>query len=260
MTRAPIHAVTDEQLDDEAREAAELAAAEADRKTFVETPAALGILGALAHAQAAGDMVCVYGAPGAGKTRTIAHYRHGYEHVWVATITPASAAVVPALEEVAEACGVHAGGGARALSRAIRNKVAGLDGLIIIDEAQHLSIAAVEELRAIHDATGVGLALVGNESVYARLTGGSRAAAYAQLFSRLGLRHWVKKPSPEDVRAIAAKWRVRDARALALLERIAARPGALRGVVKVLSLATGEGTPTYDRVRAAADVLGAEVM
>lgn len=227
---------------------------------WVETPTAARIVAALAHAQAAGDMVCVYGAPGTGKTRTVNHYRRSYEHAWLATITPASAAVVPALEEVAEAVGIHdVSGGARRLSRAIRSKVSHLGGLIILDEAQHLSLSAIEELRSIHDATGVGVALVGNELVYAQLTGGTRAVHFAQLFSRVGLRLYVRTPGKGDVRALVEPWRVKDEKALELLERVAKKPGGLRAVHKILHLAAaGGGAISAKRVRQAMDNLGTE--
>jgi DNA transposition AAA+ family ATPase len=227
---------------------------------FVATPSSTRITAALAHAQANGDLVCVYGAPGTGKTRTIEHYRESFANTWVATITPASAAVVPALEEVAEAVGIHdVCSGARRLSRAIRAKVRDLDGLLVIDEAQHLSLGAIEELRGIHDATGVGLALVGNELVYARLTGGSRAVHFAQLFSRVGLRLYLRRPEKRDVRAITEHWEVTDPKALELLDRVSARPGALRAITKILRLASvGGRAVTAERVRAAMDHLGTE--
>jgi DNA transposition AAA+ family ATPase len=168
---------------------------------------------------------------------------------------------VPALEEVAEACGIQdPAGGARRIARQIRAKVRGTHGLIIIDEAQHLSMAAVEELRSIHDVTKVGLALVGNETSYARIASGNRAAHFAQINSRLGLKLFLRRPTGGDVKAVAAHWKVTDEETVKLLERVALRPGALRSVVKVLRLA-GAGTAktlTFDRVRAAVDNLGAD--
>jgi hypothetical protein len=41
------------------------------------------------------------------------------------------------------------------------------------------------------DQAGIGIALLGNETVYARLEGGTRAAQYAQLFIRTSwTRRW----------------------------------------------------------------------
>lgn len=230
---------------------------------FAETGSAEQILSALAYAQSWGDMAAIYGGPGIGKTRSIEHYRDSYERVWVATMSPASAAVVPALEEVAEAIGLQdATGGARRISRAIAGRVrANGGGLIIIDEAQHLSMAAIEELRSIHDAARklVGLALVGNELSYARLTGGNRSLHYAQIFSRVGLKLHIKKPTIGDVRVLARQSSLKSEEAIELLERVAQRPGALRSVSKVLRLASvGGGVPTLDRIKRAILQLGAE--
>lgn len=235
--------------------------APADREAFVETASAEKIMSALAYAQTYHDMVSIYGGPGVGKTRTIHYYRSQYDLVWIATATPATAAVVPALEEVAEALGISdPAGGARRIARQIRAKVRGTNGLIIIDEAQHLSMAAIEELRSIHDVTKVGLALVGNETSYARLAGGGRGAMFAQINSRLGLKLFLQRPTGGDVKAVARHWKVTDEETVKLLERVAQRPGALRSVVKVLRLA-GAGTTkslSFDRVRAAVDNLGAD--
>jgi DNA transposition AAA+ family ATPase len=231
---------------------------------FVNTPTARKIIGALTYCRSTGDMACVYGGPGVGKTRSIHHFRGGHpENVWVATMTPASAGLVSALEVVADAVGVtEAAGGARRISNAIRAQVSGRGGIIIIDESQHLSMAAIEELRSIHDVGRVGLCLIGNETSYARLTGGSRAASYAQIFSRIGMRVFIHRPESADVRELAEHMGVHDKDALELLERLAARPGALRGAVKAITLATSYaagGAVTVKTLRDAMRTLGAEV-
>lgn len=235
--------------------------AHASRAEYLETPTLEKIVSALAWAKAHGDMLAVYGAPGVGKTTAIKAFAERYPNVWHATIEPASASVVPALEEIAESCGLkETSGGARRLSRAIAARVRDLQGLLIVDECQHLTLSAVEQLRAIHDATGVGLALVGNELSYARLTGGVRAANYAQIFSRLGMRLHIAPPGRRDVVAVASRYHVRDEKSLDLLERIAQRPGGLRSVVKVVRSATDQGTqaPSFERLRSAVLLLGAE--
>lgn len=236
---------------------------------FCETYSAERILSGLAYAQAFGDLVAIYGGPGVGKTRSIQHYQGLYPNVWVVTLSPSCSGVVPALEEICEAVGLSdASGGARRLARAIRTRVIGAEGLLILDEAQHLSQAAIEEIRSLHDwcraddeGHAVGVALVGNETVYSRLTGPSRSAHFAQLFSRIGMRIYLQKPTPGDVRALARQYKVQSKECLALLERVAERPGALRGVVKALRLArrSGEGTIDLETLRAAVQSLGVEL-
>lgn len=211
-----------------------------DAPAWVPTPTADRILLALSHTQVTGDVAVIYGGAGLGKTTAIRRYAAGGLNVWVATMTPATAAVVPALEEIAEAVGLSSGqiSGAARLHRAIVKRVSGSGGLLVIDEASHLSVQSLDQVRSIHDATGIGLAMVGNESVFARLTGGGTRAAYLdRLYSRIGKRLRLIGSTQADVERLLAAWQVTDKRCRDLLVSVARKPGALRGVTKVLRLA-----------------------
>lgn len=216
---------------------------EADRRRmpavpdYVSTPTADRVLVALQYAQTAGDIAVIYGGAGLGKTTAVRRYALISPQVWVATMTPASASVVTCLEEICEQIGIAFSGGAARLHRAICRKISGTGGLLIIDEAQHLSVAALDQLRSIYDATGVGIALVGNEAVYTRMAGGQRAAYLDRLFSRIGKRVPLNGASRQDVQALAGAWGMSDDCRRAL-EGIAAMPGALRGVTKAIRLAS----------------------
>jgi hypothetical protein len=205
----------------------------------VDTPTALDVIRGLNHARKHGDFVCIFGPPGVGKTKTLNEYLIEREQgdAWLATMSPSSSGLCQAIEVVAHAVGLkHASGGARRLKLAIEQRIAGRRGILIIDEAQHLSMAAVEELRAIHDTTGVGLALVGNEQSYTRFLGGSHAANYAQINSRIGLKLRLGKPTRQDVAVLAESYGVTGDDCLDVLVQVASRPGALRSVAKMLDL------------------------
>ena len=90
-------------------------------------------------------------------------------------------------------------GGGDVIFRMIVQRLQGTKGLLIIDEAQHLSLLALESLRSIHDATACGLVLMGNESVYANLSG-RRSAEFAHLFSRVGMVLKLENPLPRTLR------------------------------------------------------------
>lgn len=206
---------------------------------YIETPSTQRILAALRYAQVAGDIAVIYGGAGMSKTTSIRQFARVAPNVWHATMTPASAGVVTALEEVADAVSANgATGGAARLHRAICRRVAETGGLLVIDEAQHLSVAALDQIRSIHDATGVGIALVGNEQVYARMTGGNRAAYLDRLFSRIGKKVRLIRPTSDDVRALADAWGITDNGCRHVLVDIASKPGALRGLAKTLRLAS----------------------
>lgn len=224
------------------------------RPGFVATPTAERILPVLQYAQAAPDISVIVGGAGVGKTTTLKQYHQQTPNTWLATMTPATAGVTPMLREICIEMGLPEKNVAE-LGRAIERKAKGTGGLIIIDEAQHLSRPALEQLRSIHDRAEIGIVLAGNPSVLGRLEG-DRKAEFAQLFSRIGMKLVLPKARMGDVAALLAAWGVVDKDETKLLQTIAGKPGALRGLTKCLALASmvaaGAG-----RARSADDVKAA---
>lgn len=215
---------------------------------WVATPTANKIMNILAYAQMAGDVAVIYGGAGLGKTYTHEEYQRRNPNVWLVTMTADTAHIAAALEEIAETIGLRGiPGRAARLRRELVRKFRGTKGLLIIDEAQHLSVNALESIRAIHDATGMGLVLSGNEYVFARLTGGSRAATFAQLFSRLGKKLRLLRPDRTDAAAVLDAIQPNGEQERKALSEIALKDGALRVMVKAWRLATlfalSEGRP-----------------
>ena len=212
---------------------------------YVETPTSKRLNALLSWGQRGRIIVAAMG-PGTGKTTTAENYRASVTNAWRATMAPSTAGVNNMQIEVLEALGERdAVGTPQKLSRRIKDKVRGSGGLLIIDEAQHLSEKSVEEIRSWHDDTGVGIALLGNESVIGRLEGGNRRAAYAQLYSRVGMRMVQNVPSLADADEIAHAWNVEDDKQFSFLRSVSQKPGGLRSVTMVLELgsmlAAGEG-------------------
>ena len=205
---------------------------------WAPTPTAKKIMNALHFAQEAGDLAVIYGGAGLGKTCTCEEYQRRNPNVWIATMAPDTARIYAALEEIAEAANLRSiPVRASRLRRELVKRFQGTGGLLIIDEAQHLSVDALESIRAIHDATGVGLVLSGNEKVYTALFGGSRAATFAQLYSRVGKKVHVTKTSANDAAAYLAAAGLQDKKLCAALVGIATKDRNLRGMVKVYRLA-----------------------
>jgi len=127
-----------------------------------------------------------------------------------------------------------------ALSREIADYVKGRNGLLIVDEANHLDVDAIEELRAIHDETGVGLLLLGNEELISMITSGRKRDQFARLNSRIAYRHVQPVPLQGDVDAFCEAWGVTDPGMQKLLARIGLTPGTggLRECRQVLQLAS----------------------
>ena len=221
---------------------------------FQELPTARKYLTALEHAQFVGDMVLIAGGPGTGKTAAAKQHAATRSRVTIATMAPSTRGVANCLQEVMAALGEpEAKGTPQALSRRIAQRFREAGALLIIDEAQHLSQQAVEELRSIHDRTGVGLALVGDENLLT-LFSGAAGRGYAQLSSRIGYRARQARPTTADVEQLATAWHITDRDAVKLCRDIAAKPGALRGLTKVLLVASrmaANAQPTAAHIREA---------
>lgn len=209
---------------------------------FVSTPTAQRVLGTLAYAQMAGDIAVGYGNAGVGKTSACLHYRTSSPNVWIATMDPSTSGVVTCLQEISDALNLDTGGGARAMAKRIEKRVRDTRGLLIIDEAQHLSVQALDQVRAIHDATGLGIALVGNDGVFARMAGGRNAQQLDRLLSRVGKRLRLRQSTEADILAMLDAWGVEERACRMILVEVARRPGALRTLTKTLRLATMRAT------------------
>jgi DNA transposition AAA+ family ATPase len=217
------------------------AAAEAEIRTgpgFVLTPTAERVLDALTYAQMAPDMVAIYGGAGLGKTEAAREYVRTNTGICLATMTPATSTVYLALAEVGKCLSVKPGRSKAHLMDSICEVLAERRGLLIIDEAQQLGPTALDQLRAIHDRAGVGIAFMGNEQVFSNMTGkGSRAEYMAPLFSRVGMRRHLRMPTDADTHALADAWQITEREPRKLLRQIAHKPGGLRGITKTLRYA-----------------------
>ncbi len=205
--------------------------------TFVATPTSTAIMTLFTFAQSSPDIVVVATSAGVGKSTTAEEYKRTRPNVHLITMRPSTSGTHTMLAEIAEVMGIEERT-VNKLARAIGRRVHGSNALLIIDEAQHLAPAALDELRSIHDAWGVGIALVGNQTVYSRLEGEGRKSSLAQLFSRVGMRLTQARPRVEDVTALVAAWGIDDPSMTRTLQAIASKPGALRAVSKTLRLAT----------------------
>ena len=205
---------------------------------FVMTHTARQIMDDMTYAHVTQSIAVIYGASGVGKSEALRHYASHNPNVWMVTASPCRSTLTECLYELAMELGMEQAPRLRGpLARAVRRRLVGTEGLIVIDEADHLDYPTLEELRILQEEVGIGLVLVGNNKIYTQLTGGRRNEDFARLFSRIAKRRGIHKTKQNDVKAIADAWAITGQGERDLLQQISERPGGLRLLTKALKLA-----------------------
>lgn len=178
-----------------------------------------------------GRITVIGTGPGTGKTMTINEYAERAGPVWKATMKPSAISLHAMIREVQKALGIEP----RRLSTAdasalVLHRMTGRRGLLVIDEANWLSLEAIEELRNWHDETGVGICLLGNEELVQSIKTGRKRDQLARLLSRIANMHEQRIPLEEDVVAFCDAWGIEQPDIRRYLVNIATTPdsGGLR--------------------------------
>ncbi|XBX03579.1 AAA family ATPase [Enterocloster clostridioformis] len=190
---------------------------------------------AVSFAEAAGDISLIYGDAGLGKTVSLKEYVSTHPDVIYLELKDCDKSTKGVCEKILFCIGKEMRGVDRLLVDTITDYLTSNPKLIIIDEAQHLSIRALENLRAINDATESGIVLCGNPTVYDRMHGKGQAH-FAQLYSRIGIRRHIVEPSLDDIVSIFENQRL-DKESLLYLHKLALQRGGIRNCVKILNIA-----------------------
>jgi hypothetical protein len=180
-----------------------------------------------------GKMVIAALEAGCSKTTAAQRYADLYPNVFYVEVPRSAGAPNNLFKLILAALGVRdASGGTFDMSRQICEQLSKASKpLLIIDEAQHLTEAALDEVRNWNDTTGVGIAFFGNVGILQKFS------RYAQLFSRLSLKLQRRCPLPADVDAMADAWLITNPQVRAELQSICARLGGLRNGTNALQLA-----------------------
>lgn len=224
-------------------EARDLAAMAPRKPIFQPLAVAQEIRARLAYARVAGRLILISGVPGMGKTAAGRQFQRDTPRTWLSTMDPSTSGVPTMLVEVLSSMGIDVQGGLpQALVRKLIDRICEAEsgGLIIIDEAQHLSDKAIEQIRAINDKTQargvpVGIALMGNLEVANKIGPTASRPAFAQVSSRVAQRFSIAQAHRQDAATLAQAWAGANQEELGQRERdflvgIAMRPGGLRNI------------------------------
>lgn len=199
---------------------------------FAETSISRAVRNTIAYAHLRGVIAVVYGDAGVGKTSTVKEYVRNDRQALLITISPTYASITGVNELIAVQLGVRERI-SRKITTEIVDRLKGSGRVLIVDEAQHLTVRALNHLRCLSDESGIGIAFVGNDEVYDKLRGSGKKD-FAQLFSRVGMRRQVqtKDISMDDIQSIFGRYEL-DGGVMKLLSGVANTPYGLRGAVNV---------------------------
>ena len=216
---------------------------------FQMTETARRIWNVLEHAQAAPDIAVISGGAGVGKTSAAQEYARRAANVWIATMEPWHNSPAALMQAVLNGMGQTATGRASLDSQAIRHRMKNSNGLLIIDETQHLPTHLLDQVRSWHDILNIGVAFMGNVHMNATLGIAGRRDNFAQLFSRIGVRQHIRRPLKADIEALMTAWGLEDSVLRREVLTIGQQPGGARGMTKMLRLASSlAGSEGRERV------------
>ncbi len=209
---------------------------------YQETETALAIHDTLRFAHVMPDLSVYTGPAGIGKTSAINQYQKDNSNVWIVTIDRSTSELRSALLRTCEALKIDGSLDTKSSEQLVRRIVAHIrdkNGLLIYDEAQYLSSEALDQIRSMYDASKqtVGIAFVGNASIYTRLVGAGEKEDYAQLYSRLGVRRNQPKVRTKDALCLLDAWGIEGKEERSYLRGVAGMKGGLRTMTKCIRLA-----------------------
>lgn len=207
-------------------------------------------------------MIVAHGDAGIGKTKGAERY---YKENPTSTIyiqaTPSTGTLGSILKLLARALKINEKQGKLDLILDIKTKLEEADKVIIIDEAQHLKLQALEEIRTLSDPNditgnrGTGIVLIGNTEVYNKMLG-RQEARFAQIFSRIRLnkQYTTSKVKKEDITLIFHK--LEDKEVIKFLLGISQSKWGIRGAVNVYNNAVSSNDISLKGLKNMASSMG----
>ena len=212
----------------------------------------------LSSSSAASDVYkrqVLHGDAGVGKSKGAQKFLHDHPTNAVGiSITPSTGTLNGSIKLLARALRVPECRNKMDQMMALRSRLDGTNWVIVIDEAQHLKYAALEEIRSLTDDNpmtvehGVGVVLIGNSEVYSRLQG-RQQAQFAQLFSRIRMQreYTTRKVKEDDVRKLFPVLAEQDARKeMDFLLSVCRSPWGIRGAMNLYTNAASANDVSYE--------------
>lgn len=192
------------------------------------------VLFACFYAHCHGDIVLVCGDAGAGKTTALEYYAKDYSGVVMATANSCTSSASSILHMIARKTGKVLAGKKEMMMASLVDYFKDTGRLVIIDEADHLTMSALQAIRNLNDQAGIGIVLSGNNKIYTQMLQGSKCSELEQLRTRIVVRRMVRNEySLDEFKMIFPET---PAECLPYLIKLATDE-SLRTAIKILELA-----------------------
>lgn len=226
-----------------------------EASAYIPTSVSEDVYKAIRYCQLERGMVVLHGDAGIGKTKAAEKFvlENPAAAIYIQA-TPSTGTLNILLKLIARALKVSEKNNKLDLMIGIRQKLEGTNKIIIIDEAQHLKLSALEEIRTLSDPNtitgqaGTGIVLIGNTEVYGRMLG-KQEARFAQLFSRIRMNrcYSTSNITKDDVlKLFPCLGSSESAKQVEFLHGICQSKWGVRGAVNVYNNAVNSDDISYD--------------
>lgn len=171
---------------------------------FVKTSVAERVLEVLKLAHLERAIGLVLGSTGVGKTMAAREYLKKEPDTIYVVAGPGTSAR-PLLQILAAELGVATQGTILNMRRAIVDACQGSDRLIIVDEGDYMTEAALQTLRIIHDDGGIGLVIVCTPAYLEKMKE-RHSPTLQQFLGRIAYREAIDEAPPPDLKLIARQF------------------------------------------------------
>lgn len=140
------------------------------------------------YAHTKNDITLIFGDAGAGKTTALEYYRDKNAGVIMITANACTSSATSILKMLCNETGRNISGRKDIIMNELVKYFKGTNRLIIIDEADHLTLSALQAIRNLNDMAKVGIVLSGNNKIFLQMIGGAKSSEFQQLRTRITVR------------------------------------------------------------------------
>lgn len=242
----------------------EKAAAMTKAPDYVATSISEEVYGIISYCHINRCIGAVIGDAGIGKTKAALKYSSDYSEAIHITASKACKSLKDMYRMIARKLRLNENRNLFDMQMDIRAKLDGSNKVVIIDEAQHLSLTAIDGIRYFNDddsETGlqpVGIVLIGNHELRTKMMG-RHEQCLAQLFNRIQMQRlmFTSNVKAEDIKKLFPVFVEKSMdKEIKFLHGIAQSRWGVRGAVKVYVNASNNGDITLNGLMTMSKYMG----